>query len=70
LEIEKMLAKFEPRIDPTNRPETKSGRKNNETEERAPHPEFDLRTETYKLFGVGVTQIPGLGETPCLFSVR
>ena len=27
-----------------------------------PHPEFDLRTETYKLFGVDVTQIPGLEE--------
>jgi hypothetical protein len=27
-----------------------------------PHPEFDLRTEAYKLFGVDVTQIPGLEE--------
>jgi transposase len=27
-----------------------------------PHPEFDLRTKTYKLFGVDVTQIPGLEE--------
>jgi hypothetical protein len=25
-----------------------------------PRPEFDLRTETYKLLGVDVTQIPGL----------
>ncbi|HXP16350.1 MAG TPA: NAD(P)/FAD-dependent oxidoreductase, partial [Terriglobales bacterium] len=27
-----------------------------------PHPEFDLRTETYKLLGVDVTQIPGIAE--------
>jgi len=27
-----------------------------------PRPEFDLRTEAYKLFGVDVSQIPGLEE--------
>ncbi len=40
----------------------KSRREQKEKEERPSHPEFDLRTETYKLFGVDVTQIPGLEE--------
>src|SRR5260370_23133458 len=33
-----------------------------------PYPEFDLRIETYKLFGVDVTQIPGLENALPLFS--
>jgi transposase len=64
LEIEKMLPEFEPRVDPAERPllpdrkRKRSGRKKNGFS----HPEFDLRTETYKLFRLDVTQIPGLQE--------
>jgi hypothetical protein len=68
LEIEKMLREFEPRIDPAERPlpldrkQYRSGSKRRKKNGH-PHPEFDLRTETYKLFGVDVTQIPGLDES-------
>ncbi len=66
LEIE-MLREFEPRTDPTEGPLPPDRKRNRGGSKRRkkngdPHPEFDLRTETYKLFGVDVTQIPGLGE--------
>src|SRR5205807_9398070 len=67
LEIEKMLREFEPRTDPAERPLPPDRKRNRAGRKRRkknghPHPEFDLRTETYKLFGVDVTQIPGLEE--------
>ena len=68
LEIEKMLREFEPRTDlaerplPLDRKQYRSGSKRRKKNGH-PHPEFDLRTETYKLFGVDVTQIPGLDES-------
>jgi transposase len=67
LEIEKMLQQFEPRTDPAERPLPPDRKRNRAGSKRRkknghPHPEFDLRTETYKLFGVDVTQIPGLEE--------
>jgi len=74
LEIEKMLPEFEPRIDPAERPLPPDRKRNRGGSKRRkknghPRPEFDLRTETYKLFGVDVTQIPGLEEnTLPLFS--
>jgi transposase len=67
LEIEKLLHEFEPRTDPAERPlpvdrkHNRAGRKRRKKNGH-PHPEFDLRTEVYKLFGVDVTQIPGLEE--------
>jgi transposase len=67
LEIEKLLPKFEPRTDPEEKPlppdrkRNRSGKKRRKKNEH-PHPGFDLRMETYKLFGVDVTQIPGLQE--------
>jgi hypothetical protein len=71
LEIEKRLPDFEPRIDPTEKPLPPDGKRNRAGRRRRrksghPHPEFDLRTETYKLFGVDVTQIPGLEENALL----
>ncbi len=67
LEIEKMLQQFEPRADPAERPLPPDRKLNRDGRKKRkknghPHPEFDLRTETYKLFGVDVTQIPGLDE--------
>jgi transposase len=67
LEIEKMLPKFEPRTDPVDRPLPPDRKRNRAGKKRRkknghPHPGFDMRTETYKLFGVDVTQIPGLEE--------
>ena len=60
-----MLSQFEPRIDPVEKPLPPDRKRNRGGEKRRrknghPRPEFDLRTETYKLFGVDVTQIPGL----------
>jgi transposase len=67
LEIEKLLPQFEPRIDPAKRPLPPDMKRNRAGKKRRkknghPNPEFDLRTEAYKLFGVDVTQIPGLEE--------
>ena len=67
LEIEKMLQQFAPRIDPAERrlpPDRKRNRAGSKRRRKNghPHPEFDLRTEAYKLFGVDVSQIPGLEE--------
>jgi transposase len=67
LEIEKRLRDFEPRVDPRERPLPADQKRNRAGRKRRrknghPRPEFDLRTETYKLFGVDVTQIPGLEE--------
>jgi len=67
LEIEKMLQQFEPRTDPGERPLPPDRKRNRAGSKRRkknghPHPDFDLRTEAYKLFGVDVTQIPGLEE--------
>ncbi len=62
-EIEKMLVGFQPRVDPAERPlppdrkRKQSGRKKKNAN---PQTGFDLRTESYKLFGVDLTQIPGL----------
>jgi hypothetical protein len=73
LEIEKMLREFEPRIDPAERPLPPDRKRNRAGTKRRrknghPYPEFDLRIETYKLFGVDVTQIPGLENALPLFS--
>jgi transposase len=73
-EIEKLLQRFEPRVDlnekplPPDRKRNRSSRKKrNKTGHR--ESQFDLRIESYKLFGVDVTQIPGLHTLPLpLFS--
>ena len=67
LEIEKILPRFEPRTDPVETPLPPDRKRNRAGKKRRkknghPNPEFDLRTEAYKLFGVDVTQIPGLEE--------
>jgi hypothetical protein len=64
LEIEKMLQGFAPGIDPGERPLPPDRKRNRAGSKRRrknghPHPEFDLRTEAYKLLGVDVSQIPG-----------
>lgn len=67
LEIEKLLPTFEPRVDPAEKPLPPDQKRNRAGNKRRrknghPNPQFDLRTEAYKLFGVDVTQIPGLEE--------
>lgn len=73
-EIEKLLQRFEPRVDPNEKPlppDGKRDRSGRKRKKKRGHREsqFDLRTESYKLFGVDVTQIPGLDTLPLpLFS--
>jgi transposase len=67
LEIENMLPTFEARTDPVDKPLPPDRKRNRAGKKRRkknghPNPGVDLRTEAYKLFGVDVTQIPGLEE--------
>jgi transposase len=67
LEIEAMRRAFEPRTDPVERPlpsdrKRKRAGKKRRKKNGHPNPGVDLRMETYQLFGVDVTQIPGLEE--------
>ena len=62
--IESLLGEFAARVDPTQKPLPFDGKKNRSARKRRKKTgrseNFDLRTEAYKLFGVDVTQIPGL----------
>ena len=63
--IERLLQQFEARVDPQQKPlpvDTKRNRSGAKRRKKLGRTEnqFDLRTEAYKLFGVDVTQIPGL----------
>lgn len=67
-EIEKMLGRLEPRVNPEERPLPPDTKRNRSAKKRRkkngnPDTSFDLRTEAYKLFGVDVTQIPGVETT-------
>lgn len=69
-EIESLLSQFTPRVDPAEKPLPSDRKRNRAAKKRRkktgnPDATFDLRTEAYKLFGVDVTQIPGI-ETVAL----
>jgi transposase len=64
-EIARMVTAFTPRVDPAERPlppDQKRDRRRCTRRARTPSPTaaWDLRTELYKVFGVDVTQIPGV----------
>src|SRR5450432_3976670 len=64
-EIESLLNQFTPRVDPTEKPLPPDRKRNRAARKRRmktgnPDTTFDLRTEAYKLFGVDVTQVPGV----------
>ena len=62
-EIEKLLVAFQPRVDPQEKPlppDRKKKKHRARQKKGALNTGFDLRTESYKLFGVDLTQIPGL----------
>jgi transposase len=62
-EIEKLLVAFQPRVDPEEKPlppDRKKTQRRGKRKNVNPKTGFDLRTESYKLFGVDLTQIPGL----------
>ncbi len=60
-EIEKLVAAFEPRVDPDKKPIPEDRKqKQRKRKKKSGHPDFNIRAEAYKLFGVDLTQIPGL----------
>jgi transposase len=62
-EIEKLLVAFQPRVDPLERPlppDRKRKQRGRKKKNVNPKTGFDVRIESYKLFGVDLTQIPGL----------
>jgi len=60
-EIEQRVAAFEPKVDPEHKPLPEDRKqKQRRRKKKSGRPDFDMRTEAYKLFGVDLTQIPGL----------
>jgi len=60
-EIEKLLAAFVPQVDPEEKPMPEDRKqKQRKRKKKTGSPGFDMRKEGYKLFGVDLTQIPGL----------
>jgi transposase len=71
-EIEKLIVTFEPRVNPDERPlppDRKQKQRRSKSKTVNPTTGFDVRTESYKLFGVDLTQVPGLAKNvPGLFT--
>lgn len=62
LEIEKLLASFDDRVDPTKNPLPSPDQKQKQPRGNCLHfAHTDLRTELYRLLGVDLTEVPGLG---------
>jgi len=60
-ETEKLVAAIEPKADPAEKPMPEDRKqKQRKRRKKSGSPDFDMRTEAYKLFGVDLTQIPGL----------
>jgi transposase len=64
-EIEKLVSAFTPRVDPALKPLPPDRKRNRNSQKKRkkrglPETGFDLRTGAYQLFGVDVTQVPGL----------
>ena len=67
-EIERLVGNFSPRVDPEVKPLPVDQKKNRNYDKKRKKRDrrqpgarsFDLRAEVYKLFGVDITQIPGL----------
>jgi hypothetical protein len=60
-----LLRAFQPRVDPEEKPlppDRKKKQRGRRKKNVNPKTGFDLRTESYKLFGVDLTQIPGLNS--------
>jgi len=66
-EIQKLTGSFSPRVDPSEKPLPPSTKHNKVGKPKKsktidPNNCFDMRMEAYKLFGVDVTQIPGIAN--------
>ena len=60
-EIEKLLQQTPPRIDPDQKP-LPPDKKAKSHDKKSDPSTFNMRTEAYKLFGVDLTQVPGLAR--------
>jgi transposase len=60
-EIEKLIQQTPPRVDPDEKP-LPPDKKNKSRKKIDPQSTFHMRTEAYKLFGVDLTQVPGLAD--------
>jgi transposase len=78
-EIGRLVSGFEPRADHAEKPLPPDRKRNRNAQKKQKkqglaETGFDLRTEAYKLFGVDVTQIPGLegavASRPVIVSMR
>lgn len=64
-QIEKLVVQFEPRVDPKEQPlppDRKQKQRRSKSKTVNPRTHFDVRAESYKLFGVDLTQAPGLAK--------
>jgi len=63
-EIEKLLGSTPPRLNPDDKPLPPNQKRNREKKNKSGDSTsgFNLRTEAYKLFGVDLTQVPGLAQ--------
>lgn len=61
-EIERLLQQTTPRVDPDNKPLPPDKKGKTHEKNFNPHSTFNMRTEAYKLFGVDLTQVPGLAR--------
>lgn len=64
-QIEKLVKSFQPRVNPEERPLPPDGKQKQRRSKKKtvnPRTGFDVRSESYKLFGVDLTQVPGLAK--------
>jgi transposase len=64
-QIEKLVVSFEPRVNPDDRPLPPDGKQKQRRSKKKTvnlKTGFDVRSEAYKLFGVDLTQVPGLAK--------
>lgn len=61
-EIEKLIQQTPPRIDPDQKPLPPDKKNKSHKKKGDPESSFQMRTEAYKLFGVDLTQVPGLAN--------
>jgi len=64
-QIEKLVVSFEPRVNPDDRPLPPDGKQKQRRSRKKTvnlKTGFDVRSEAYKLFGVDLTQVPGLAK--------
>jgi hypothetical protein len=70
-EIEKLVAAFEPRVDPDEKPMPEDRKqKQRKRKKKSGSADFNLRAEAYQLLGVDLTQIPGLMTLVFLLSAK